>query len=81
MKYSVFLEKGASSYGAFVPDIPGCIAVGKSRNEVLILIKEAIEFHLEGIKIDNDEIPLPKCEVAQVDVNYNCADFLQHTLQ
>ncbi len=70
MKYSVVLEKGSSSYGAFVPDISGCIAVGNSRNETLILIKQAIEFHLEGIKKDNDEVPLPKCELTQVDVNY-----------
>ena len=47
MKYTVIIEKGETSYGAFVPDLPGCIAVGESNEEVLKRIKEAIEFHLE----------------------------------
>ncbi|OYT12631.1 MAG: hypothetical protein B6I19_09390 [Bacteroidetes bacterium 4572_114] len=50
MKYTVIIEKGESSYGAFVPDLPGCIAAGKTENEVLNLIKEAIEFHIEGLR-------------------------------
>jgi predicted RNase H-like HicB family nuclease len=50
MKYTVILEQGETSYGAYVPDLPGCIAVGETKHEALLLIKEAIEFHLEGIK-------------------------------
>ena len=49
MKYTVILEKGESSYGAFVPDLPGCIAVGEDRAEALRLLKEAIAFHIEGL--------------------------------
>jgi predicted RNase H-like HicB family nuclease len=48
MRYMVVVEQGLSSFGAYVPDIPGCIAVGESKKEVLRLIHEAIEFHLEG---------------------------------
>ena len=68
MKYTVIIEKGESSYGAFVPDLPGCIAVGESNEEVLKLIKEAIEFHLEGLKEEGERIPMPHCDVVQVEV-------------
>ena len=69
MKYTVILEKGENSYGAFVPDLPGCIAVGETKDEVLVLIKEAIEFHLEGIKDSGEIFPAPHCDVTQVEVN------------
>jgi predicted RNase H-like HicB family nuclease len=52
MRYLVVLEKGPTSFGAYVPDLPGCIAVGDTREEVLASIHEAIEFHLEGLKQD-----------------------------
>jgi predicted RNase H-like HicB family nuclease len=48
MKYAVIIEKGDTSYGAYVPDLPGCVAVGESCEEVKQLIREAIAFHLEG---------------------------------
>ena len=47
MRYAVIIEKGQSSFGAYVPDLPGCVAVGDTREEVKVLIQEAIEFHLE----------------------------------
>ncbi|HUR88097.1 MAG TPA: type II toxin-antitoxin system HicB family antitoxin [Ramlibacter sp.] len=47
MQYLVVIEQGASSFGAYVPDLPGCVAVGKTRKEVTQLIHEAIEFHLD----------------------------------
>ena len=59
MKYMVVIEKGQSSFGAHVPDLPGCIAVGKSRGEVLKLIKEAIELHIEGLRESGREVPPP----------------------
>jgi predicted RNase H-like HicB family nuclease len=55
----VVIERGESSYGAHVPDLPGCIAVGATREEVLSLIKEAIEFHLEGLKEAGEPLPTP----------------------
>jgi len=47
MRYRVVIEEGSSSFGAYVPDLPGCIAVGETKQETLQLIREAIEFHLE----------------------------------
>jgi predicted RNase H-like HicB family nuclease len=55
----VVVEQGLSSFGAYVPDIPGCIAVGESKQEVLRLIHEAIEFHLEGMKDEGASVPQP----------------------
>lgn len=59
MRYLVIVEKGPTSFGAHVPDLPGCIAVGETREEVLVLIREAIEFHIEGLKEDGLLIPAP----------------------
>ena len=59
MKYMVVIEKGESGYGAHVPDLPGCIAAGETREEVLRLIKEAIEFHIEGLRAAGESIPPP----------------------
>ncbi|MCX7097718.1 MAG: type II toxin-antitoxin system HicB family antitoxin [Methylococcales bacterium] len=68
MRYMVIVEKGSSSYGAFVPDLPGCIAVGESESEVISLIEEAIQFHLEDLKIIGDSVPLPASKSIFVDV-------------
>ena len=57
MQYLVVVEKGESSYGAFVPDLPGCIAVGETEIEVVKLIQEAIQFHLEDLQIEGQPIP------------------------
>lgn len=58
MKYLVIVEKGDSSYGAYVPDLPGCIAVADTEQEVLGMIHDAIEFHLEGLREDGEVIPI-----------------------
>ena len=59
MKYLVIIEQGPMSYGAYVPDLPGCVAVGDSRAEVTELIHEAIAVHLEGMQEDGIPIPEP----------------------
>lgn len=59
MRYMVVLEQGPSSYGAYVPDLPGCVAAGESEEEVLQLIQEAIEFHLEGLREEGSPVPVP----------------------
>lgn len=59
MRYMVVLEQGPSSYGAYVPDLPGCVAAGKSEEEVLQLIQEAIQFHLEGLREEGAPVPAP----------------------
>jgi predicted RNase H-like HicB family nuclease len=57
MRYLAIIEKGATSFGAFVPDLPGCVAIGESEEEVIELITEAIEFHLEDLTADGHPIP------------------------
>ena len=59
MEYVVIFEKGENSYGASVPDLPGCIAVAKTMPEVKELIAEAIEFHIEGLREDGEIVPQP----------------------
>jgi predicted RNase H-like HicB family nuclease len=59
MKYAVIVEVGETSFGAHVPDLPGCVAVAETKEEVLELIQEAIEFHIEGLREDGQPIPAP----------------------
>jgi predicted RNase H-like HicB family nuclease len=61
-KYLVVFEKSPSGYGAYVPDLPGCVATSKSKEETEVLIYEAIKFHLEGIEEEGLEIPKPSTE-------------------
>jgi predicted RNase H-like HicB family nuclease len=59
MQYLVVIEEKESGFGAYVPDLPGCIAAAASRDEVLTLIEEAIEFHIEGLREHGDPVPRP----------------------
>jgi predicted RNase H-like HicB family nuclease len=59
MRYAVVIEKGETSYGAYVPDLPGCVAVGETLQEVERLIREAIQFHIEGLREDGQPVPDP----------------------
>lgn len=68
MKYAIIIEQGETSYGAYVPDLPGCVAVGESEDEVRHLIAEAIEFHLEGLREDGEVIPMPHSQIEYVEV-------------
>ena len=68
MKYLVIVESGPTSFGAYVPDLPGCVAVGSTREEVTALIHEAIEFHIEGMKEDGLLIPPPRSTPELVEV-------------
>jgi predicted RNase H-like HicB family nuclease len=69
MKYTVVIEEGETSYGAFVPDLPGCIAAADTRDEVVVLIREAIEFHIEGLIEDGEKVPEPHCDFTTVEVD------------
>jgi predicted RNase H-like HicB family nuclease len=59
MQYLVVIEQGPSSFGAYVPDLPGCIAAGDTREEVATLIQEAIELHIEDLKAQGQQVPSP----------------------
>ena len=63
MEYVVIFEKGENSYGASVPDLPGCIAVGETMEEVKELIAEAIEFHIEGLRENGEIVPQPSAKL------------------
>jgi len=68
MRYMVVVERGEASWGAHVPDLPGCMAVGETREEVLRLIREAIELHIDGLKEDGLPVPTPSSEGEFVEV-------------
>ena len=59
MQYLVVIEQGQQSFGAYVPDLPGCIAAGETREEVATLIQEAIELHIEDLKAQGQQVPTP----------------------
>lgn len=69
MRYAVIIEEGENSFGAYVPDLPGCVAAAETREEVLKLIEEAIEFHLEGLREDGQPIPAPSSSIEYVGVH------------
>jgi predicted RNase H-like HicB family nuclease len=68
MKYAVIVEEGENSFGAYVPDLPGCVAVADSKEELLELIQEAIEFHIEGLREDGQPIPEPSSSIEYIEV-------------
>ena len=68
MDYAIVIEPGPQSVGAYVPDLPGCVAVADSEAEVRTLIQEAIRFHLDGMREDGDPIPTPAAKVDYVRV-------------
>jgi predicted RNase H-like HicB family nuclease len=69
MKYLVVVEKSDNGYGAYVPDLPGCVAAAETRSGVLHLIREAIQIHIEGIRESGDPVPMPNCRSELVDVH------------
>jgi predicted RNase H-like HicB family nuclease len=69
MQYLVVIERGPTSFGAYVPDLPGCVAVGESQQEVERLIREAIEFHIEGLREDGQAVPEPNSTPQLVSVD------------
>ena len=68
MKFAVVIEKAASNYSAYVPDLPGCVATGRTVSETEARIREAIELHLQGMKEDGLPIPEPSSAVDYVEV-------------
>ncbi len=64
----VVVEQGAEGFGAYVPDLPGCVAAGESKDEVLALIREAVEVHVEAMLEDGEELPEPSSSGEYVEV-------------
>ena len=69
MRYAIVVEKGPTSYGAYVPDLPGCVAAAATRDEVLRLIRDAIEFHIEEMREEGLEVPEPLSSAEYVEVS------------
>jgi len=69
MRYAVIIEPGEQGYGAYVPDLPGCVAVGSTESEVERRIREAIAFHLDGLRAEGLPIPEPKHRVEYVEAS------------
>ncbi len=68
MRYAAVIENAGSNYSAYVPDLPGCIATGDTLEETVVAIREAIAFHLDGLREDGAPIPPPSSKVEYVEV-------------
>ena len=68
MRYAVVIENAGPNFSAYVPDLPGCIATGATLAETETAIREAIEFHLDGLREDGAPIPAPSSRVEYVEV-------------
>jgi predicted RNase H-like HicB family nuclease len=68
MKYAVIIEKGESSFGGYVPDLPGCAVVGETRAEALQLIREAVKLHVSSMREQGDPVPQPTSTTEYVQV-------------
>ncbi len=68
-RYTVIFERGEKNWSAYVPDLPGCIATAATREELQQLIREAIEFHVEGMRRHGDSVPEPTMEAGLVEVS------------
>ena len=69
MRYAVVIEKGERNYSAYVPDLPGCVSVGETPEDVKAEIREAIEFHLEGMRKDGLPVPAPSSREPSTSIN------------
>ena len=68
MTYTVIIENAGANYSAYVPDLPGCITTGTTRDETMRNMREAIEFHLEGMREDGEPIPAPTTTATVIEV-------------
>jgi predicted RNase H-like HicB family nuclease len=68
-KYTVFIEPTETGFSAYVPDLPGCVAAASTLEETRELIKEAIEFHIEGMRMNGDPVPEPTPHVEQIEIS------------
>jgi predicted RNase H-like HicB family nuclease len=74
MRYAIVIEKAEKNYGAYAPDVPGCVATGKTVEETVRGMREAIEFHLEGLRDSGEPIPQPTSLCDYVEVAVHPAD-------
>ena len=68
MRYAIIIEKAEGNYSAYVPDLPGCVATGRTVEETENSIREAIEFHLDGLRRAGEPIPSPRSEASYCEI-------------
>ena len=68
MRYLIIIERGEHNLSAYVPDLPGCVTTGATRDGVIANMREAIELHLQGLHEDGESIPMPNCDPAFVEI-------------
>ena len=68
MRWAIVIEGSEGNYAAYVPDLPGCVTTGDTVDEVLAMMREAIEFHLDGMREDGTPIPQPSSRVLYVEI-------------
>lgn len=68
MRYAIVIEQAGANFSAYVPDLPGCVATGSTLEEAESQIREAIAFHLEGLREDSAQVPAPSSRVDYVDI-------------
>ncbi|NVZ11042.1 type II toxin-antitoxin system HicB family antitoxin [Allochromatium humboldtianum] len=68
MRYAIVIERVEHNYSAYVPDLPGCVATGRTLEEAEREIREAIEFHLEGLREDGLPVPTPTSQVDYIEI-------------
>ena len=71
MRFAILIEPTATGYSGHVPDLPGCVAAGETREETVQLLREAIEFHIEGMRLHGEIIPQPTstCDYVEIDAS------------
>jgi predicted RNase H-like HicB family nuclease len=69
MRYVILIEEAKSNFSAYAPDVPGCVATGKTLEETKQRMKEALVFHFEGLMLDDEAVPVPTTRCAYVDIN------------
>ena len=68
MEYMIVIEKTQRNFSAYAPDLPGCVATGTTRDEVILAMRSAIAFHIESLREHREPIPVPSCSAAVVAV-------------
>ena len=80
LKYAVVFEQTPNNYGAYAPDVPGCVSTGKTWDEIRANIREALSFHIEGMVQNGEPIPEPRMSVTE-SMAYHCEPLEEHVLE
>lgn len=68
MRYTIVIEQSPQNYAAYAPDLPGCVATGTTRDEVVAEMRRAIEFHIESLREHGEPVPTGRCTAVVIDL-------------